>query len=97
MKKGAGRRRLAFCFLVSGCSVRRSATRNGGGPHFEPSNTAIHPRIPNSDRALNRDLPLKAIAAGRHPRVQLMGPGSPARSHRLRRPARALSPLHAAG
>ena len=60
MKKGAGRRRLAFYFLVSGCSVRRSATRNGGGPPFRTVDTAIRPRIPISDRALNRDLPLRA-------------------------------------
>ena len=54
--KGAGRRRLAFYFFNSGCSVRRSATRNGGGPPLRTVDTAIRPRIPIADRALNRDL-----------------------------------------
>jgi hypothetical protein len=86
-----------FSFFISGCSLRRSATRNGGGPPFRTVDTTIRPRIPIFRTGVEPRRSSGATAAGRHLRFQLMGPGSPACSHRPKTPSSSPSPSHAAG
>jgi hypothetical protein len=51
-----------FSFFISGCSLRRPATRDGGGPPFRTVDTTIRLRIPMFRTGVEPRLPIQDMA-----------------------------------